>query len=103
MVGPFGCLNNARLSIAWGALGAAETCFRIARDYAIERLASPVFAIMRSENLRGHFLTNAMSERILFSHRMIIIVREYQNQSPHRGNSLSNDRKLERRLLMRLR
>uniref|UniRef100_A0A9J2PAQ5 Acyl-CoA dehydrogenase/oxidase N-terminal domain-containing protein n=1 Tax=Ascaris lumbricoides TaxID=6252 RepID=A0A9J2PAQ5_ASCLU len=37
IVGPFGCLNNARLSIAWGALGAARTCFEIARDYALER------------------------------------------------------------------
>uniref|UniRef100_A0A0K0FY35 glutaryl-CoA dehydrogenase (ETF) n=1 Tax=Strongyloides venezuelensis TaxID=75913 RepID=A0A0K0FY35_STRVS len=35
--GPFGCLNNARLGIAWGALGAAESCFHIARDYALER------------------------------------------------------------------
>merc|ERR1711887_251817 len=27
MAGPFGCLNNARYGIAWGALGAAEFCF----------------------------------------------------------------------------
>jgi glutaryl-CoA dehydrogenase len=25
--GPFGCLNNARYGIAWGALGAAEFCW----------------------------------------------------------------------------
>jgi len=35
--GPFYCLNNARLGIAFGALGAAEACFQAARDYAIER------------------------------------------------------------------
>lgn len=35
--GPFGCLNNARLGIAWGALGAAESCFHLAREYALER------------------------------------------------------------------
>ncbi|CAD5208898.1 unnamed protein product [Bursaphelenchus xylophilus] len=35
--GPFGCLNNARLGIAWGALGAAESCFHAARNYALER------------------------------------------------------------------
>jgi glutaryl-CoA dehydrogenase len=35
--GPFGCLNNARYGIAWGALGAAETCWHTARDYVIER------------------------------------------------------------------
>lgn len=35
--GPFGCLNNARYGIAWGALGAAETCFYTARDYTLDR------------------------------------------------------------------
>jgi len=35
--GPFGCLNNARYGIAWGALGAAEFCWRAAREYALDR------------------------------------------------------------------
>lgn len=35
--GPFGCLNNARYGIAWGALGAAEACMSIARQYTIDR------------------------------------------------------------------
>ena len=35
--GPFGCLNNARYGIAWGALGSAEFCWRAAREYALER------------------------------------------------------------------
>lgn len=35
--GPFGCLNNARFGIAWGALGAAEACWHAARDYVMER------------------------------------------------------------------
>lgn len=35
--GPFGCLNNARYGIAWGALGAAEACWRAARNYTLER------------------------------------------------------------------
>ncbi|KRT85940.1 hypothetical protein AMK59_1854, partial [Oryctes borbonicus] len=35
--GPFACLNNARYGIAWGALGAAETCLSIARQYTLER------------------------------------------------------------------
>jgi len=35
--GPFGCLNNARYGIGWGALGAAEFCFHTARQYALER------------------------------------------------------------------
>lgn len=35
--GPFGCLNNARYGIAWGALGAAEFCWHAARTYTLER------------------------------------------------------------------
>ena len=35
--GPFSCLNNARYGIAWGALGAAETCWHTARDYVMDR------------------------------------------------------------------
>ncbi len=35
--GPFGCLNNARFGISWGALGAAEACWQAARDYVMER------------------------------------------------------------------
>ncbi len=35
--GPFGCLNNARYGISWGALGAAEACWHAARDYTMER------------------------------------------------------------------
>ncbi len=35
--GPFGCLNNARYGIAWGALGAAEACWHAARNYTMER------------------------------------------------------------------
>jgi glutaryl-CoA dehydrogenase len=36
--GPFGCLNNARFGICWGALGAAEFCWHAARDYTLSRI-----------------------------------------------------------------
>ena len=35
--GPFACLNNARLGISWGVIGAAEFCWHAARRYALER------------------------------------------------------------------
>ena len=35
--GPFTCLNSARFGIAWGALGAAESCYETARQYTMER------------------------------------------------------------------
>ncbi|CAJ0605338.1 unnamed protein product [Cylicocyclus nassatus] len=37
LAGPFGCLNNARMGIAFGTLGAAEDCFHRSREYAMER------------------------------------------------------------------
>jgi glutaryl-CoA dehydrogenase len=35
--GPFTCLDSARYGICWGALGAAESCWHIARQYVLDR------------------------------------------------------------------
>ena len=35
--GPFTCLDSARYGICWGALGAAEDCYRRARQYVLDR------------------------------------------------------------------
>ncbi|SPF76779.1 Acyl-CoA dehydrogenase [Aliiroseovarius pelagivivens] len=35
--GPFGCLNRARYGIAWGAMGAAESCWHASRQYGLDR------------------------------------------------------------------
>ncbi|MFV0359928.1 acyl-CoA dehydrogenase [Tropicimonas sp.] len=37
LAGPFGCLNRARYGIAWGTMGAAESCWHMARDYTLDR------------------------------------------------------------------
>jgi len=37
MHAPMSCLNSARLGIAWGALGAAEFCLSMAREYTLNR------------------------------------------------------------------
>ena len=36
--GPFGCLNRARFGIAWGTIGAAEYCWKQARQYTLDRI-----------------------------------------------------------------
>jgi glutaryl-CoA dehydrogenase len=36
--GPFSCLNSARFGIAWGVLGAAESCIDVARTYTMDRI-----------------------------------------------------------------
>merc|ERR1712059_100214 len=35
--GPFGCMNDARYGVAWGAIGAAEACIDIALQYTKSR------------------------------------------------------------------
>ena len=35
--GPFGCLTKARYGISWGAMGAAEFCWRAPRQYTMDR------------------------------------------------------------------
>lgn len=36
--GPFGCLNNARYTIAWGVMGVAQFCLSTARQYLLDRI-----------------------------------------------------------------
>lgn len=36
--GPFGCLNQARYGIVWGAIGAAMACYETALGYALSRV-----------------------------------------------------------------
>lgn len=36
--GPFGCLNSARYGISWGALGAAQNCLEVSRQYTMDRI-----------------------------------------------------------------
>ena len=36
----YSCINKARYGIAWGAMGAAETCWLIAKDYSEKRIVN---------------------------------------------------------------
>ena len=38
MKGPLSCLTQARFGIAWGVIGAMQSCFEVARDYALNRV-----------------------------------------------------------------
>lgn len=58
--GPFSCLSNARNGIAWGALGAAEFCLQLTRDYLLER--SQFGRPLASNQLIQRKLADAMTE-----------------------------------------
>ena len=61
MKGPLSCLNDARLGISFGVLGAAENCIDIALDYGSNR------------KLFGQYL----SEKQLFQNKIADMVTEY--------------------------
>ncbi len=50
--GPFSCLNNARYGICWGAVGAAQSCFHSAKEYALSRIqfGNPIAAFQLVQN-----------------------------------------------------
>ena len=87
--GPFGCLNNARYGIAWGALGAAEFCWHAARQYTMDRkqfgkplagtqLYQKKLADMQTEialGLQGSLRVGRLMDEGKFAPEMISIVK----------------------------
>jgi len=87
--GPFGCLNNARYGIAWGALGSAEYCFHTAREYALNRkqfdkpiasfqLIQEDFANMQTEiaiGLQGCLQVGRLKDKDLATPEMISLIK----------------------------
>lgn len=65
--GPFSCLNNARYGIVWGALGAAEDCFRRARQYVMERkqFGYPLGAMQLVQTKLANMVTDITQMQLL--------------------------------------
>ncbi len=65
--GPFSCLNNARYGIAWGAVGAAEDCYRRARQYVSERkqFGYPLAANQLVQTKLANMLTDITQMQLL--------------------------------------
>ena len=65
--GPFMCLNNARYGIAWGAVGAAEDCYRRARQYVMERhqFGHPLGSMQLVQTKLANMLTEITQMQLL--------------------------------------
>lgn len=60
--GPFSCLNDARLGISFGSLGAAETCLHTTIDYVLNR---------------KQFKNELLAEKQLIQYKLADMVSEY--------------------------
>lgn len=61
------CLNQARYSIAWGAVGAAMACYEEAREYALERVQfdKPIGAFQLIQEKLAEMLTEITKAQLL--------------------------------------
>lgn len=61
------CLNEGRLGIAWGAMGAAAACFEAARDYAVRRVqfGRPIAAFQLTQSKLAAMLTEIVKGELL--------------------------------------
>ena len=65
--GPFSCLNNARYGICWGAVGAAQSCFHSAKEYALSRIqfGNPIAAFQLVQNKLAWMLREITKGQLL--------------------------------------
>lgn len=65
--GPFTCLNSARYGIVWGSLGAAEDCYRRARQYVMERrqFGHPLGAMQLVQTKLANMMTSITQMQLL--------------------------------------
>jgi len=71
--GPFACLNSARYGISWGALGAAEACVDVARQYTLDR--KQFGAPLASNQLIQLKLADSVTELALGFHAALAVGR----------------------------
>jgi glutaryl-CoA dehydrogenase len=65
--GPFGCLNNARFGIAWGALGSMMACLNEATEYSKSRIQfdKPIASFQLVQAKLANMLTELTKAQLL--------------------------------------
>jgi glutaryl-CoA dehydrogenase len=68
--GPFGCLNNARYGISWGALGAAMACYDEALNYSKTRIQfdKPIASFQLVQAKLAYMFTEITKGQLLALH-----------------------------------
>ncbi len=65
--GPLSCLTQARYGIAWGALGAADSCYQTALAYALQRVQfdKPIAAFQIQQKKLAEMVTELTKGQLL--------------------------------------
>jgi glutaryl-CoA dehydrogenase len=84
--GPFGCLNNARYGIAWGAMGAAGSCYAVAREYTLDR---PQFGAPLAANQLIQRKLADMSTEISLGYQAALRVGRLMEEGRHNTDQIS--------------
>jgi glutaryl-CoA dehydrogenase len=68
--GPLGCLTQARYGIAWGALGAADSCYQTALEYALNRIQfdKPIASFQLQQRKLAEMVTEITKGQLLVLH-----------------------------------
>jgi glutaryl-CoA dehydrogenase len=68
--GPLGCLTQARYGIAWGALGAADSCYQTALEYALNRVQfdKPIASFQLQQRKLAEMVTEITKGQLLALH-----------------------------------
>ncbi|OYR42719.1 acyl-CoA dehydrogenase [Halorubrum sp. Ib24] len=71
MKGPLSCLTQARYGIAWGAVGAAQDCFEVAKGYATDReqFGKPIGGFQMQQQKLAEMATQITLAQLL-AHRL---------------------------------
>ncbi|MEZ5364378.1 MAG: acyl-CoA dehydrogenase family protein [Bryobacterales bacterium] len=68
---PLACLNNARMGIGWGAIGAAMACYEEARQYTLDRTqfaGKPIASHQLVQNELAWMITEISKAQLLALH-----------------------------------
>ena len=97
MKGPLSCLTQARYGIAWGAVGAAQDCFEVARDYATDReqFGKPIGGFQMQQQKLAEMATQITLAQLL-AHRLADLKEAGEMRPQHVSTAKRNNVRMAR-------
>ncbi|WP_435073952.1 acyl-CoA dehydrogenase family protein [Halorubrum sp. HHNYT27] len=97
MKGPLSCLTQARYGIAWGAVGAAQDCFDVARQYATDReqFGKPIGGFQMQQQKLAEMATQITLAQLL-AHRLADLKEDGEMRPQHVSMAKRNNVRMAR-------